>query len=290
MVRASFALNEMWALRLYICSVVILFAAVSEIRAQKQVSYCSLFDSANEGRTVISSALMFHSTVSRVDGADTFLYSPDCNGPDYFAIPEGDSKVWKKWNHFFARLPSEKDLVLEIKFEGRSEVATAHLFGSLDGWARAQVILSKIISINDVTETNGIRAKWNAEKPEVERIEEMGNLLDFFFNSLLAPRNIGQPVLDLMSDEFSFVDLTGKVFGKNQYASLDAPWVSSSTGVKEMRSSRKLINKTNDMMKWRATFELLFNGAPSRTYYCDVTLVLRGGDWLIRDAKMLTKH
>src|SRR5688572_25921933 len=81
----------------------------------KFVKYCSLFDPAYQGKAVSSSALMFYSTVGRVDGGDTFLYSPQCNNPDYFAIPKGTSRVWSKWQRFFDQLPPEKNLTLEIK-------------------------------------------------------------------------------------------------------------------------------------------------------------------------------
>ena len=127
----------------------------------KFVKYCSLFDSTYDERTVSSIALMFYSTVGRVDGGDTFLYSPDCNGPDYFSIPSGNSKVWGKWQSFFDKLPPEKNLAIEIKFEGKPDVAIAGLFGSLDGWARAEIKFSKIVSsgvANFFRRSAGIRA------------------------------------------------------------------------------------------------------------------------------------
>ena len=224
MPRSSPTLSEVWVRPFCVGALVMLVAAVSEMPAQQQVNFCSLFDPANDGRTITSTALMFHSTVGRVDGDDTFLYSAACNGPDYFAIPEGNAKVWGKWKRFFDALPSEKHLVLEIQFEGKPEVATAHLFGSLSGWARAQVTLSKIISIKDVTERPGTRANWDAPKPETDRIEAMRGLLDVFLTPLSAPIHGNHHLLDLMSEDFRFVDLSGKVFGKNQYASMNPRW------------------------------------------------------------------
>src|SRR5438874_7855845 len=101
--------------------VAILLVFATSLSANRQrkpafVKYCSLFDSTYEAKTVSSSALMFYSTVGRVDGGDTFLYSGDCNGSDYFAIPQGNSRAWAKWQNFFDKLPPEKNLTLEIKF------------------------------------------------------------------------------------------------------------------------------------------------------------------------------
>lgn len=263
-------------------------ASAYGLHSQKFVKYCSLFDS-NQGKTVISKALMFYSTVERVDGSDTFLYSSDCNGPDFFAIPQGNSEIWKKWDRFFDNLPSEKNHVLEITFEGKSDVATAYLFGSLDGWARAQMILSKILSIREVTNREGAQARWEAAKPKVERIERMRAVLDIFVTSLYSPSNTEQGVSDHFSDEFRFVDLTGKMFRKDQYQTLYAPWATSAAQIEKSRMSRRLINSAYDTVKWRATFDIVFKAAPSKTYYCDVTLVWRDSRWIIHDAVMVTK-
>jgi len=254
----------------------------------KFVKYCSLFDSTYDERTVSSIALMFYSTVGRVDGGDTFLYSPDCNGPDYFSIPSGNSKVWGKWQSFFDKLPPEKNLAIEIKFEGKPDVAIAGLFGSLDGWARAEIKFSKIVSIRDVTSsTNAVVPNHNAAKPNVERIEGLRNDLRNFLQTLYSPSNARQDMLNSLPDDFVFVDFTGKSFKRDQYLSLNAPWDTASAGLKESRMSSRLKSKTNDTMIWRGTFVLGFTSAPTKIYYCDVTFVLRDGKWTLRRAAMV---
>jgi hypothetical protein len=230
----------------YIClSLVTLLLAATGLHANGQhrpkfVKYCSLFDSTYEEKTVSSRALMFYSTVGRVDGADTFLYSADCNGPDYFAIPEGNSKVWGKWQTFFDKLPAEQNLALEIKFEGKPDVATSGLFGSLDGWARAQIKFSKILSIKDVTSsTNAVVPNHDAAKPRVERIETLRNDLRNFLHTLYSPSSASPHVLSSLSDDFLFVDLAGKTLKKDEYLSLNVPWATSSSGWKESRMSSR---------------------------------------------------
>ncbi len=263
-------------------------AFTAEVAGQQFVNYCSLFDSTYEGRTVRSTALMFHSTVSRVDGADTFLYSPDCNGPDYFAIPEGDSKAWGKWKHFWATLPPEKNLVLEVTFEGKPEISTTHLFGSLDGWARAQIPFSKIFSIKDITGTpRSILANYDAARPQVERIELLKSVLQGYLLSLNDPSSTNQYVSNSLSDKFLFVDLNEKSFKKDQYLKLPAPWTELSSSVKQWGMSYRLKSKKNEAMSWRGTFELALKSGSARTYYCDLTVVLQNGNWMIRDATMV---
>lgn len=278
----------------YIClSLVTLLVAATVLQASGQrrpkfVKYCSLFDSMYAKETVSSSALMFYSSVGRVDGGDTFLYSADCNGPDYFAIPEGNSKVWGKWQTFFDKLPPEKNLTLEIKFEGKPYVETAGLFGSLDGWARAQIKFSKILSIKDITsDTNAVVPNNNAAKPQVERIEGLRNDLRNFLQSLYSPSSASPYVLSSLSDNFLFVDLNAKAFKKAQYFGLNAPWATSSSGLKESRMSSRLKSKANDTMIWRGTFELVFTAGATKTYYCDVTFVLRDDKWTLVHAAMV---
>lgn len=271
--------------------ILLVFATSLSANGQRKptfVKYCSLFDSTYEGKTVSSSALMFYSTVTRVDGADTFLYSPDCKGTDYVAIPEGNAKVWSKWDNFFDNLPTEKNLTLEIKFEGKPEVATAYLFGSLDGWARAQIKFSKVLSIRDVTSLPiAVRPDREAPKPHIERIEGMRNKLRNFLQSLYAPSSSDTYVRDSLAEEFLFVDSSGRTFKKDQYFTLRAAWTDPYSGLKESQTSSRLKSKTNDTMIWRGKLKLVFTEGPVKTYYCDVAFVLRNGDWIVSQATMI---
>jgi hypothetical protein len=256
-------------------------------RKPKFLKYCSLFDSTFEAKTVSSRALMFYSTVSRVDGGDTFLYSRDCNEPDYVAIPRGDSKVWSKWQNFFDKLPPEEDLTLEIEFEGKPEVATAYLFGSLDGWARAEIQFSEILSIRDVTSLpSAVRPNYEAAKPQIERIEGMRISLREFLQSLYSPNTANSFVQDFLSDDFSFVDSNGKTLKKDQYLKLNTVWTESYAGLKESQTSSRLMSKTTDTMIWRGILKLVFTSGGVKTFYCDVTLALKNGKWILTKAMM----
>jgi len=232
---------------------------------------------------------MFHSTIGRVDGADTFLYSADCNGPDYFAIPKGDSKVWRKWQRFFDKLPAEKNLVLQITFEGKSEVATSGLFGSLDGWARAEITFSKILSITNVTGTaSGVLSDDETAKPEVERIEGLRATMRGFLGSLYVPSNTSKDILDYLTNDFHFIDLDGKSFTREEYPTVNAPWADLSSKFRESRMSWELKSKTSQAMTWRGTVVINVTDGPAKTYYCDLTFILKDGKWMIREARMST--
>ena len=279
----------------YFClSLVALFVAAIPLQANEQrspkfVRYCSLFDSTYEGKNVSSRALMSYSTVSRVDGGDTFLYSPDCNEADNFAIPEGNSEVWGKLQNFFNKLQPEKNLILEVKFEGKPNVETSRLFGSLEGWARAQIELSKILSIRDVTSSpDAVLADHNTAKPHIERIEGMRIDLQDFLQSLYAPSSSSSSdVQNSLPNEFSFVDLRGKRFNKNQYLMLNTAFGEATSGLKESRTSSRLKSKTNSTLIWRGTLSLSYAAGPAKTYYCDVTFVLRNGKWALWRAAMV---
>jgi hypothetical protein len=288
MVESSSLLRAAWVV------VLLVVASALEVSGQQSppfVKYCSLFEPTYEGKKVTSTALMFYSTVGRVDGDDTFLYSAGCNGPDYFAIPEGSSKAWGRWQAFLGKLPPEKELVLEITFEGKSEVETARLFGSLDGWVRARIIPSKVLSIRDITQTpNAVLANSDAPKPQVERIEHLQNIYRNFLQSLYAPSNAAQYVLDSLSYDFTFVDSNGKSFKKDDYHTLNAPWAGATSELsrlKETRTSYLLKSKTRDTMIWQGTLQLVFTTGAVKTYYCDLTTVLRGGSWTLRNARMV---
>src|SRR5689334_13060920 len=78
--------------RFVICCVIILSACALSYSQSKgthasEPDYCAAVDSAAGGRrrTIRMKALMTWSTVARVDGGDTVLYSPRCNSGDYFA-------------------------------------------------------------------------------------------------------------------------------------------------------------------------------------------------------------
>lgn len=280
----------------YFCSLIAILligATTLNVNGQRRpgfVKYCSLFDPIYKGKTVSSSALMFYSTVTRVDGDDTFLYSGGCNGQDYFAIPAGKSKAWARWNAFLDKLEPEKRLILEIRFEGKPEVENAHLFGSLDGWTRAQIKFSRVLSIKDVTSLpDVVLPDYKAAKPHIERIEGVISDMQNFLQSLFHPGSAGPEVRNSMSDDFFFVDLNGKKFNKAQYFTLTAPWSASDATLAGSSMGFRLRSKSSNTIVWRSTLEMLFSAGRKKTYYCDVTFALGNGNWALRHAAMVRR-
>ena len=109
-----------------------------------------------DNKRVRFKAFMTYSTISRVDGGDSYIYSPDCNNPDNFVVTEySDSKVLEKGTDFLSALPSEKSYILEIDAVGRFETALWPSFGHL-GWSLHRFEIEKIAGIADVTQKIGI--------------------------------------------------------------------------------------------------------------------------------------
>lgn len=274
-----------------LCLAVLLIGGLS-VHANGQrrpayVPYCSLFDPGYEGQKVSSRALISYSTVTRVDGADPFLYSAGCNGPDFFAIWEIEAAAWNRWERFFAKLPRQRHLILEIEFEGKPTVETSQLFGSLDGWARAQVDVSKITSIRDVTASpTAVRPDHDAARPNIERIERVKSDLREFLQSLPAPNEAYNSIKNSVTDEFIFVNSEGKTFTKAQFFALSSAFPPSSAGWKESVTSFSTTSKTATSIVWRGKQQLNFPDGRTQTFYCDVTGVLRNGKWFFLRAEM----
>lgn len=132
----------------------------------KNVDYCSIFDLSNNysGQIIKSRAFMTYSTVTRVDGGDSFLYSKNCNNGDYFAVTNF-SKLnnLSKWEKFFAKLPGEKNFIFEISFIGKLQTSVIPFFGHL-GWSRAEIEIFKIESMKDITSVSSIKTLITKQK------------------------------------------------------------------------------------------------------------------------------
>lgn len=186
-------------------------------------SYCSLFDQAKtyENKIVKTNALMSYSNVSRVDGGDTFLYSPNCNNGDYFAtIDTFEIKKSSKLRGFFAKLSKEKNFIIEVYFTGKLQTSLTPTFGHLS-WARAEMKIFEISSIKDVTEEPKTKKPDNeAETPLISKGSELQSLnsqILFYFVSG------DKSLLDIeryTSKDFTLTDKLGRTFDKNNYLKL----------------------------------------------------------------------
>ncbi len=164
---------------------------------------------------------MTYSTVSRVDGGDSFLYSKECNNGDYFTVTNF-SKLnnSSKWKNFFGKLPEEKNFIFEINFTGKLQTSIIPLFGHL-GWSRAEIEIIEIHSMKDVTFASGVKKpNFEAETPLIEKsrqLETINNqILLFFLNN---PKD--EKDTDIyIADNFTIIGTFGKSFKKNNFPEL----------------------------------------------------------------------
>ncbi|MDQ6785577.1 MAG: hypothetical protein M3033_01985 [Acidobacteriota bacterium] len=161
---------------------------------------------------------MTYSTVARVDGGDAFLYSPDCNNGDYFAVVNFSKlKSSSKWGKFFAQLPEQKNYMLEVNFTGKLETSIAPLFGHLS-WCLSEIKFTEISSIKDVTGNSEIKKPDDeAQRP----LTDKGHLLRFisheFVLSLLFNNENRAEIEKYVSDNFLLTDINGNKYQKNSY-------------------------------------------------------------------------
>lgn len=119
----------------------------------KILDYCSIVKTPERyiGKVIRTRALMTYSTVSRVDGGDSFLYSPLCNNGDYFVVTNYEEmQKPDKTSTFFERLANEKNFIFEVVIAGRFEYSIVPNFGHLS-WAMNELKVHRIASIRDVT-------------------------------------------------------------------------------------------------------------------------------------------
>jgi hypothetical protein len=122
-------------------------------RTTAETNFCSLVHSPSTyiGKTVHFRAFMTWSTVTRVDGGDSFFFSPNCNNGDSFALANFTrSADSKQIQAFFKKLKPETHFVFEVDATGEFDSAFPATFGHLD-WALHEIELTEIRSIHDIS-------------------------------------------------------------------------------------------------------------------------------------------
>jgi len=165
---------------------------------------------------------MTWSTVARVDGGDSYLYSPACNNGDYFAVTDFSlSKENRNVRKFFRSLGAEKNFILEVDVTGRLANSFMPLFGHLS-WSRSEFKIDRINSIVDVSgQQNLVRPDREAKTPLTDLATSLKEI-----NSELMLRfltSLRRPDLDEMfEDSFTATDPSGQTYGKANLNDLDA--------------------------------------------------------------------
>jgi hypothetical protein len=177
----------------------------------------------SSGRKVFKTkVLMTYSTVPRVDGGDSFVYSDKCNSGDYFAVTNySDSTNWNKWKDFFAKLPQGKKFIFEVKLSGAIETSLTPQFGHLS-WSRAEIKITEIESIKDVT-AFAKKPDHKAETPLINFGKGLWTIGTEVVLFLLGSKNTIN-IDEFIAPDFVLTDALGKKFNretilnlKNQY-------------------------------------------------------------------------
>lgn len=263
------------------------FAGAFKSNAQTipDVDICALFDSYDkyEGRTISSTALMTYSTVGRVDGGDSVLYSLKCNNPDYFAtVSGGSSKTWK----FLTDLKPESNFILEIEFVGRIKIGETLGFGHL-GWTRAEVNIQRVKSSKVLT--TEAKPNWpnhKAAAPLTARAKKVDIDGKVFLQSLyIQPKRMKDDISLLLSDDFVFKKNDGKSLSKDEYLNRDYPIIASwkggwtSLGMSEVK-------RTKQGLSALGTVAIDVNTKDKQTFICRLSFILKDGFWVISSAQL----
>jgi hypothetical protein len=177
--------------------------------AEPVTDFCTLFDEAGkyEGQTVKTHAFLSYTNVSRVDGGDTFLFSPKCNNEDYFAlIVTKSSRLWSYLSH----LPQEQSYVLEVTVRGRLTTSLFAEYGHL-AWSRAQMRVDHWESIKNVTKSRPNVQPSDEDGPIIETSKAIKALNVYVSEWIFSIRNTADIQANI-STEFILTDETGKTY------------------------------------------------------------------------------
>ncbi|MBV9242263.1 MAG: hypothetical protein JO314_09675 [Acidobacteria bacterium] len=272
---------------LVLVAVGILTMALS-VAAQRETSvdYCSLFAKVGDTQNVVTKAYLSHSTVSRIDGGDDFLYSPNCNDPDHF-MTLGVSKpmVWNATRKVFNGLPSETANVLEITFAANVVVSRTWLYGSLDGWARSSATISKVIAIRDIT-GRGDAAKPNLEgkAPVIERIRNLRSVVSLFLEALYRPDH--HDAATVLADSFLLYTPGTETVRRDAFASSDERYVEFKIG-NVVRTTHRIVASSDNSALAVGTLSIQNEARKEIAgYRCDIVLVMFHDQWVIQHATL----
>jgi hypothetical protein len=225
---------------------------------------------------------MWVSTVSRVDGADTFLYSPNCNSGDYFATLDSQNAAWGKYRGYFNRLEGERNHVLRITFDGIIDISNSHLFGSLDGWSRSNITVSKVLAVETLTQRQDlVEPDSQSAGLEIRRIERFRSGLLSFLQSLFGPST--DPIRSILADGFLISDENGLSITRDEFLRRTNPFIKASGS--NIGVSRRVTEASKTSLTAIGTIDFV-NSHPRVRYNCEVNFILVDGEWLIRGASI----
>jgi hypothetical protein len=199
-------------------------AAAAQTKTPKirQVDYCSLFDPGLkdfESGIIETRVLMTYSTIERVDGGDSFFYSPKCNKGDFFAVENSSNEKspWKKLNIRFSELAKEKEYVFEVKLKGKLQTTIFPTFGHL-GWSRNELEVLEVEYLKDVTST-AVKPDYEAETPLSDQGKDLKNT-NLTIMGVFISGAFKSDIENLLADDFVATDSFENKYTKQNYLEL----------------------------------------------------------------------
>jgi hypothetical protein len=143
--------------------------ASAQSDAFQNVDYCALFDSSKYAdQHVKTTSIMFVPKITGnvVDGPSPFFYSPKCNDRDHFAVANFSLNEDGSWAKKIQKdlVPNGPELFYSVTLEGKFSIADEPIFGDLDYPARAEIKVTRIISIDPI-KTSKVSPDWKADSP-----------------------------------------------------------------------------------------------------------------------------
>jgi hypothetical protein len=202
---------------LIICCWVIgaVFCGTSTADAQRDqqepqvVDYCEIVRSPDKyiGKLVRFHAHMTYSTVPRVDGDTSFIYSPSCNDGDYHSAVEfarrsrSDNADVKKE---FANLPENSFSIVAVKVVGKYDHHIIPTFGHL-GWSVNQVTIHNIESARDISQLPDLDYPQRGNKQRTKFGERLRDV-NAFLILILIDGSREKSILQYFAEDFIITD------------------------------------------------------------------------------------
>lgn len=250
-----------------------------------KLDYCLAFKYLKNLQQSIfkTQALLKYSTLSRVDGGDSFLYSATCNNGDYFAITNFSQLVNpNKWQKFFSELSKEKNFVFEIQFKGKLKTSIVPSYGHL-AWSRAEMEIIEIESIKEITNSSS-KPNFQAETP----ITNAGKTLSFINTEVISyflQARTEKVINEYLANNYRVINADGKTFNKTSYQKLAKNGLFNQVEMLKMSISNGKVRKIGSKFKVFGIITVTDNNNKERMLNYMNTFDFQHNSWILIETK-----
>jgi hypothetical protein len=258
-----------------------------KISAIKNIKYCDAFDNADKNQVIRTKAFMTLSTVSRVDGGDSFLFSTHCNSGDYFAVVKIKRNLEKlPWYKFLENLKSEKNYVFEVEFIGKLETSFPPSFGHLS-WSRAEIQILNIIKFKDVSKSKNL-PDYTANAPIIEVSAELTTLMPYIMYLLFRTDSM----IDsgnrrfLLSDNFIISDDAGNKENAENSRRITEKMLNNKSLINKSSVNIKEIKKIDETYMVSGTYQFFTSENESLKIFYENNFSYSSQTWTLNSTKL----